>query len=130
MKQIIINDETLNGKILNRIEFDWNEEFITLKDLIAERVKSEVTSHNRNSDKVYRGLVIPKEAEKILNGFKLKISKEIDIEKQVYVALDGFMKNAYFVLVDDKQVEDLDEKLIISNYSKIAFVKLTPLIGG
>lgn len=130
MNQVIINDETLSGNILNTIEFDWKEEFITLEELISERVKSEVESYNNNADELYRGLVIPKDAEKVLNGFKIQISKKLDVEKQIYVALDGFMKNVYFVLVDDRQVEYLNEKLKISDRSKIAFVKLTPLVGG
>ena len=76
------------------------------------------------------GLVQPTHAERTLNGYKMKERRHIDAEKQVYIALDAFMKNAYFILIDNKQAETLDEEVRISTTSNIRFVKLTPLVGG
>jgi hypothetical protein len=48
----------------------------------------------------------------------------------VYIALDAFNKNGYFVLVDNKQAESLDQEVKLSPVSSVKFVKLTPLVGG
>jgi len=48
----------------------------------------------------------------------------------VYVALDAFQKNGFFILVDNKQLEELNQEIRLTEHSKISFVKLTPLIGG
>ena len=127
---LTINDATLGGDILNKITLDLNSELITVRDLISARVTSEVDSYNKKLPEYYKGLIQPTDAEKTLNGFKIRSRKKIDVEKQIYVALDAFLKNGYFVLIDDKQVVDLDEEIRVTNNTSINFVKLTPLVGG
>ncbi len=46
-----------------------------------------------------------------LNGYKVHTNRTIDGEKQVYTALDAFMKNGYFVLIDNLQAESLEQKV-------------------
>ncbi|WP_291787790.1 hypothetical protein [Maribacter sp.] len=46
------------------------------------------------------------------------------------VALDAFQKNGYFILIDNKQAEDLEQEVLVSKTTEIAFVKLTQLVGG
>ena len=72
----------------------------------------------------------PSEAERTLNGFKLKPKQIIDVEKQIYVALDAFQKNGFFILVDNQQLEELNQIVNLNNQSIISFVELTPLVGG
>lgn len=76
------------------------------------------------------GLIQPTAAEKILNGFKLKKRKLIDAEKQMYIALDAFQKNGFFVLVDDLQADTLEQRVDIRPTNTVSFIKLTPLVGG
>ena len=38
--------------------------------------------------------------------------------------------NGFFLLVDDRQIEDLDEEVVVTVESTISFVKLVPLVGG
>ncbi|MBK9631161.1 MAG: hypothetical protein IPO62_08845 [Saprospiraceae bacterium] len=127
---ILIIDELLNGNITNQFEIEIESGNITTQDLIEKRVKQEVENYNEKLSEYYNGLVEPTEAEKTLNGFKLKRKLLIDHEKQVYVALNAFQKNAFFILVDNVQIEDLNQEIKLKNYSKVSFIKLTPLIGG
>ncbi|WP_053970840.1 hypothetical protein [Mangrovimonas sp. ST2L15] len=128
---ITINDETLAGKLLNKIKIEVQSETITLKDLIAARVQAEVEAYNQKSKDYFNGLVIPVQAEKTLNGYKLKDgNSKIDIEQQTFIAWDAFQKNGYFVLIDDEQAEDLEQELLVNENTSISFVKLTPLVGG
>jgi hypothetical protein len=125
-----ITDETFAGKILNEISIVVSSERLTVKDIIAARVYAEVEDYNNRMPLVFKGLVQPKDAEIALNGFRLKPVKKVDAEKQLYSALDAFQKNGFFVLIDNKQAESLDEEAIVDKKSVVSFVKLTPLVGG
>jgi len=128
---ITIKDATFSGEILNEIEIAVQNERTTVQDLIAARVTSEVNSYNDKLPEYFKGLIQPSEAEKTLNGFRLKRrEKKIDVEKQIWTALDAFLKNGYFILIDNQQAEDLDQEVLVNKTTEINFVKLTQLVGG
>lgn len=127
---IAIKDETFAGDILNEIELEFASELVTVKDIIEARVLEEVRRYNDKRPEFFNGLVEPSDAERTLNGFKLKNKRAVDGEKQVYIALDAFARNAFFMLVDDRQAETLEEEVRLSKSTRISFVKLTPLVGG
>lgn len=137
MQQLItIYDESQIGKVSNQLEICLTESTISAAELIRLRIYAEVEEFNQHfqtSDCFY-GLVQPSETERILNGgrvgFKLNSRREIDPEKQALLALAAFKKNAYFLLVDDKQVGELSEMINLTERSKVTFLKLTPLVGG
>jgi len=127
---VTIKDETFAGKVLSQILIQIENDSCMLKELIEKRVRAEVGSFNESLPRHFTGLVQPNESEATLNGYLLKNRNKIDIEKQVFVALNAFQKNAYFVLVDDEQITNLDEVIELPSERKISFVKLTPLVGG
>lgn len=127
---ITIKDETLAGKLLREIDLEFATEQVTVKDIISERVLHEVEEYNKKLPAFFNGLVEPSDAEKTINGYKLKPKRIIDAEKQVYVALDAFQKNGYFVLIDNVQSESLEQPVLLKKDTHISFIKLTPLVGG
>lgn len=127
---ILICDELLNGTITNQFEISLEYDSLTVRDLITKRVSIEIDNYNKRLPQYFNGLIEPKEAERTLNGYKLKPKQLIDVEKQVYIALDAFQKNGFFVLVDNEQLEELEQQVVLKSTSKISFVKLTPLVGG
>lgn len=130
MMNIIISDELLNGTVTNQVEIQVENEAISVEELICKRVSIEVENYNSRLPEYFNGLVEPLDAEKTLNGYKLKKRQLIDAEKQAYIALDAFQKNGFFILVDNEQVDDLNRKIALKSTSKISFIKLTPLVGG
>lgn len=127
---ITIKDETFAGKILHEFHVEFETEIITIRQIITERVTREVEEYNNRLPDYFNGLIQPSDAEKTLNGFKLKTKKLIDAEKQVYIALHAFQNNGFFVLVDDIQSESLDQQIELSQNTIVSFIKLTPLVGG
>jgi len=127
---VIIKDETFTGDILNEIEIAVEKELVTVSDIISARVHAEVERYNNKSQEYFKGLIQPTDAEKTLNGFKMKTKRKIDPEKQVYVALDAFQKNGYFVLIDNQQAESLEQEVLLTADTTVSFIKLTPLVGG
>jgi hypothetical protein len=130
MKTLTINDESALGTILNQFSMNIEFDTIRVKDLIEARVYHEVQEYNDRLPEVFNGLVQPSYAEKVLNGFKLKEKRKIDPEKQLYIALDAFQKNGYFILIDNRQAEDLEEEVLVSTSTTVSFVKLMALVGG
>jgi len=130
MKAISVYDESMTGKILNEILLNVEQEIFTVRELIKLRIEKEVDTYNSRPLEFFKGLAQPSEAELTLNGFKLKKRKPIDAEKQYYTALQSFQKNGFFILIDNRQVEDLEEEVMVQPDTKISFIKLTPLVGG
>lgn len=127
---LTITDETFTGKVLNELTIEFDTDLVSVKDIITMRVEKEVERYNQKLPEYFNGLVEPTDAEKTLNGYKLKANKIIDAEKQVYIALNAFQKNGYFVLIDNIQCEELEQKITIKQNTTISFIKLTPLVGG
>jgi len=127
---ITIKDETFAGNILRELNLEFASETVTVKDIITERVTTEVENYNNKLPEYYNGLIEPTDAEKTLNGYKLKPRKLIDAEQQVYTALNAFQKNGFFLLIDNIQSESLEQMVTLTNNTNISFIKLTPLVGG
>jgi hypothetical protein len=123
-----IVDETTSGTGRCAGDFHFDTETLTLRELISQRVQQEVERFNRSDVEVFRGLIEPEETERVLNGVRER--PVLDWEKQVAKAITAFQGNGFLVLVDDRQITDLDQTLRLTAQTKIAFLKLVPLAGG
>lgn len=129
MNIISLTDQTVSGASINTFDISVDSEEITLREIISARVTYEVGLYNSKTKKPYSGLVTPSATEVTLNKIP-STGRIVDAEEQTYVALDGFLKNSFFVFVNDKQVADLDSKFNVKDIQEVGFIKLTPLVGG
>lgn len=127
---LTVHDEGASGTRTNSVTLSFPSERLTVRELIRERIYQEVQDYNLEQTEYFNGLVEPTDAEKTLNGFKLRKKRKIDWEEQFARALDGFQRNGFFILVGDRQAEDLDEVLEVNGETEVSFVKLVPLVGG
>ncbi|MEM7331854.1 MAG: hypothetical protein AAF490_07170 [Chloroflexota bacterium] len=127
---ILVRDETTLGQTTNELVLEFFTQTITVQALIQQRVKHEVTQFNRSRSTDYVGLVQPAESEVILNGFRMHKKREIDWQKQAKLAEEAFLTNGFILLVDDKQVTELDDSLQLHPNTQVTFLKLIPLVGG
>ncbi|HOB75659.1 MAG TPA: hypothetical protein PKG54_14170 [Phycisphaerae bacterium] len=128
---LTVRDETTSGQLLGRITLEFLTERITVRELIRSRVYQEVQDHNLKAHQhVFQGLVQPSDAERELNGYRLRKPRTIDWKQQYEVALKAFQENGFLILVGDRQVEDLDEEIEIQPGVEVTFLKLVPLVGG
>ena len=129
--QVCVRDETLSGQSLYEQSLEFLSENVTVRELLRERVHHEVREFNRQQDKlIFHGLVQPDDTERTLNGSKLKAHRRLDWEAQFASAVEGFATNAFFVIIDDRQAETLDEMFVVGPQTTVSFVKLIPLVGG
>ncbi|MEU4560040.1 hypothetical protein AB0F72_16790 [Actinoplanes sp. NPDC023936] len=47
-----------------------------------------------------------------------------------FSAVEAFSRNSFVVLVGNRQIEDLDERLDLSDGAEVTFLRLVPLAGG
>ena len=125
--------------------------------LLAELRDQRTETGRRNAELAERMksfLVIPSAAERELNGprgpygpstrgFEVSGGEEgpygrdprafpvdADVEALADTAVAAFERGRFFLLVDDRQVTDLDEALGLAETSNVTFLRLTPLQGG
>jgi hypothetical protein len=103
---------------------------ITVRELIRTRVYQEVRDYNLHRPEYFRGLVQPIDAERTLNGFKVQQRRRIDPHKQFEGAIESFYRNGFLILVNDRQVDELEEEIEIRPETTVTFLKLVPLVGG
>lgn len=133
---VTIADETMSGTTLNEFSLEFLTERVTVRELIRARIYQEVTEHNaRQASKggllvEFRGLVQPEGAERTGSGSRLRTARKIDWQEQYAKAINGFQVNGFLVLVDDRQLTDLDEEVVLRVDSRVSFLRLVALVGG
>jgi hypothetical protein len=127
---ITIKDEFSFGGLISKSVLYLSVNCISVKDLIETRVTEEVQQFNLKPQGAFTGLVQPTETETLLNGQSLSQSKVIDLEKQKLAAITAFKSNGFFLLVNDKQVTELDEIIFLTPDTVVTFLKLVLLVGG
>jgi hypothetical protein len=128
--RIILADMTASGHETARLLLNDIASPVLLRDLIKHRVREEVARHNANPVPRYNGLVQPTDAEQTLNGYVMRPPRPLDWEKQAEVALAAFLTNGFFVFIGDRQIDDLDEELILADLDTVSFIRLVQLVGG
>lgn len=127
---LTVFDESARGERTNRVRLKLASERLTLRELITRRVQSEVERFNLQRPVNFKALVQPADAQETPNGFRLLQHRDLDSQKQVDEAIKAFENNAFFVLVDQKDIKDLDQELAVTDTVDIAFVKVMPVVGG
>jgi hypothetical protein len=128
-----IRDETtfnLGGDEDRGFTLDVLDEHITVRELIRARVYREVRDYNLDQPEFFHGLVQPSDAERSLNGFKMRSRRRIDPVRQFELAKRAFYTNGFILLVDDRQVDELEDEIKIRPDTTVTFLKLVPLVGG
>lgn len=105
-------------------------ERLSARELLRRRIQQEVEQFNNQQHTLYQGLVQPTETEMTLNGYRLPTVRPLDAAQQVVKAEQAFEHNGFIMLLDDRQIADLDEQVTLTRASVITFIKLVPLVGG
>ena len=121
-------DETTSGtrRAAGALQFEGSAS--TLREIIRQRVQQEVERFNQSDDEPFHGLVETNETERILNGVRERPC--LDAQQQFARALAAFERNGFLVLVDDRQITDLDQRVPLTAHSTVTFLRLVPVIGG
>ena len=96
---LTIRDETTSPLDDDRVfTLDLPAERVTVGDVIRARVHREVEDYNARRPECFRGLVQPTNAERTLNGFRVRERRRIDPEEQATKAVEAFGCNRFLLL--------------------------------
>lgn len=130
ISSMVIFDETARGERTHRVQIKLVSERLSLRELIQRRVQSEVERFNLQRPINFKALVQPRDAEETAQGFRLRQHRDLDWQEQAEEAIKAFENQSFFVMVDHKDIKDLDQEITITDNTDIAFVKLMPVIAG
>src|ERR671914_2078504 len=102
---LTIRDETtfaFGDDSAGAFALDAPTERTTVRELIRARVYAEVRDYNLRQPEYFRGLVQPSDAERTLNGYKMRRRRRLDPQRQFEGAIESFNRNGFFVLVNDR----------------------------
>jgi hypothetical protein len=137
--QLKMCDQT-NGRLgAEAMVIDWREGVqLTARTLIAERIRIEWEA--RQAEQAAAGgnrlpPLVTVDTMRRLNPFRapgceVPSDEAPTLESVTDLALNGFRRNAFFLIVDGRQVTDLDEVIPFRTTSQVTFLRLVPLVGG
>jgi hypothetical protein len=109
---------------------------ILLSELLTEIVRAEIRAfRDRQSQRRLTKVLGLVEIEagvalgKIDSGGS-EVEQVVDELGAVENALQAFKDGFYLVFIDDRQQEDLEEIVALTDRSELLFLRLTPLVGG
>jgi hypothetical protein len=109
---------------------ELSHEVVKVRDLIRKRIEVEAGQLMQRDYERPPTLVIPDWDEMQLNGREAPPPQPIDVPAQTRMALEGFSKAAFLLIVNGRQVESLDEEVAVSQNATATFIRLVPLVGG
>lgn len=137
---IRITDEHFGKSKLSIFEIEYPSEDVTIREIITRRVEEEVarvthaqqnTNHIKAEHRMFLAGLTKLSPEVLLNQVSMtKQRKLIDVASAVKTAFEAFNAGKYFVLVNDFQYENLNDKVKLTPNTEVIFLRLTPLQGG
>jgi len=115
-------------------------ERVSAREIIRSRVVAEVEELNQQKQRHAEGhartrsfIVDQDSSETKLNSVSSlgrRKTKLLDVEMETDRAITAFTRRRFIMLLDDRQIDDLDEAVGLRPESEIVFVHLMPLKGG
>jgi hypothetical protein len=132
LEQLILRDQINARPPVQALIVRWQDGVpLTPRALISERVRIEWETREQERDTVAHDLPAPLvEALRCRANRQTQGTQLITLDAATAVALDGFTRNAFFLVVDGRQATDLDEVIPLRPTSQVTFVRLVSLTGG
>ena len=109
---------------------------LTLRELIDRVVRAEVTAFGeRQAERRLTRFLSARDLRDQAGRGRVEfggrdIRQRVDVDAAVGVALESFEDGLYFVVIDGRQCESLDEQVVVGVDSRVTFLRLVPLAGG
>jgi hypothetical protein len=101
------------------------EEQVCPPDLVAAHVQAEILRAQANRDtSLALHYMLADDVR------QLPAEASIDMAAEISRAQDGLIQRRFMLVVDGEAINDFDTPLALTPQSRVAFVRLLPLIGG
>ena len=125
------------GALMPRWEMELPAGPLTLREFLAVVVRHEVAAYQERQEghRTLRFLTGQEIADgaaagKIDAGGRPETETAVDADAAIAQAVQAFADGLFYVFVDERQQEDLDDTLALRPGSQVMFLRLTALAGG
>lgn len=126
MPTITLQDASLQDQHQSPWQMDIFEEQSTLREILRSRIYQEVSEYHAKKRSQALCLITPRPVEPQQADATPPVDWQIHYEQ----AITAFQKRRYLVLINGRQITELDASIHLTNQTTITFLKLIPLIGG
>lgn len=137
---MLLTDE-IGGEVYSFGDVRLDKPSITVRELIAVRVDLELEAQGAaKADRRGDEASDVSDREIQLNGADKALrpsffracrnGETVARDRMVEVAVQGFLRNRFFVLLDRRQAEHLDDRVYLDRTGEVIFLHLTQLQGG
>ena len=109
---------------------------LTLRDLIARVVTVEVEAFRDRQEELRLVRVLSsKQIDQAAERGKIDMggrdfNQEIEVDQAVAAAWQAFEDGIYLILIDGRELSDLDARVFLRSDSRVSFVRLALMAGG
>ena len=128
--ELTVGHETVNGEVIASFTLTELDEVMTVRELLQAFIYQKVTDSNQPVLPVTLTEYETRLNHKPTRDDKPVRNREKDWRHEADIAFEAFQKNTIFVIVDQVQLKDLDQKVKVATDSDIKFVRMIPLAGG
>lgn len=126
------------------VDFSFDHEVATTRELIARTVEEQVRHLNskveqsaeRKRAMLDRRYLSEVDIDALAREGRISVPTPaeddglLDAGRELEKALYGFRQQRFFITVNGWQPENLDDDILLTKHSKVAFIRLIPLAGG
>lgn len=132
MYQVTLQQQSMLGNIEKYISLEIPTVSTTLRMLFEQHIQARLLAWQCNPK---AALPVRGAYEQTLNDTNPQIQlaawrERFSVDAQLQQAIHLFQRKHFMVLVDERQIKDIDEEFALAEHSTIQFIRLIPLIGG
>ncbi|MCI5081050.1 MAG: hypothetical protein MRY78_05130 [Saprospiraceae bacterium] len=105
---VIVSDENSTGTVVNQIHLSFDAPSISVEELIKARVEQELESHHSQEKATTSDIT----------------SRQLDKKNSRHIALGPFRENGFFIRVNGKAMDQLNEEIKLHPNTDIRFVQI------
>jgi hypothetical protein len=143
----LVSGESKVGQDLGAVNLRLVSEKITVRELISrtvtEQIKELTETQKAQAATIHlvlaRQYLTTKDINQLTETGRIRLPSEkkvnkadsavINVEEEINKALNGFDTQAFRVLADGDQMESLDQELVLTDDTKLVFLRLTPFFS-
>ena len=127
--------DTLPSDIANPIhilDLNFPSKIVTVEELINSRVRQEyyLSKEGKNAQTALIRLQEKQNILQSLEGSDTEFNDETQIEHHCKIAREAFKNNGFFILTNNKQLDQLNQDIVIDDKLELSFFRLAHLVGG
>lgn len=127
-RELLVRDVSRAGHELGRRLLTDVPGRLTVRELLARRVRADVEDYNAEVGPVYRGLVQPADSIRHSDGFRMQRPRRLDAGVFVAAAEEAVEADLLAVRQGDRQLTDLDATMELDEHDDVALVLERPVV--